>query len=352
VLYYPTIEFLDEVWLKCALCVWEKVLRIVPPNYVPKDSDEVKRAVDQGLVKNVALSPDDLNEAAESFEAFWEQTPITPAGIEGWEAIDVTLHPEKVDARIRPLLASLATKIDPDGRLSLSAEVANAYMLFLAESISRRRRIPKLTDNADMFAIMHYFMTDGNIDEWVYNPDAKEATTALVLEMVLPGGLNTMSIDRVLEVRRKTQEGRRAFRRAVNDFTEELKDVQDKDYAKELTKRFRERTLQANNTTLQSIGQTGRDAGYAVLSVGVPTTLTSIGMFVGLGNEFGLTAFGQGLMIGAVAALADALRGRRKAWTPAEALYYMQLDHVFKSEEGLRFSVACYDRLMEEFIND
>jgi hypothetical protein len=53
VLYYPTIEFYDEVWLKTSLCLWDKIYRIVPDSYKPKDSDEVKTAIDNGLVKNI-----------------------------------------------------------------------------------------------------------------------------------------------------------------------------------------------------------------------------------------------------------------------------------------------------------
>jgi hypothetical protein len=42
ILYYPTIEFQSDTWLKAAICVWEKIYRIVPPSYKPHDSDEVK----------------------------------------------------------------------------------------------------------------------------------------------------------------------------------------------------------------------------------------------------------------------------------------------------------------------
>ena len=32
ILYYPTIEFQSDTWLKAAICVWEKIYRIVPPH--------------------------------------------------------------------------------------------------------------------------------------------------------------------------------------------------------------------------------------------------------------------------------------------------------------------------------
>ena len=41
-LYYPYIEFADPRWLWTAALVWDKVYRIVPDDYTPQDSDNVK----------------------------------------------------------------------------------------------------------------------------------------------------------------------------------------------------------------------------------------------------------------------------------------------------------------------
>jgi len=149
VLYYPSIEFYDDTWLKGALCHWDKIYRIVPPSYVPRDSDEVKEAADAGLLESIILSEFDLSDTADNFVRFWDETAFVPAGFEGYEEEPIRLHPEKVDERIREQLAALSERIDQDGFLSLSRQVANSYMLFLSEVVSRRRCIPKLTDDAD-----------------------------------------------------------------------------------------------------------------------------------------------------------------------------------------------------------
>ena len=107
VLYYPTIEFYDETWLKSSLCLWDKIYRIVPSSYNPKDSDEVKIAIDNGLVENIILNKHDLAQTAELFESYLENAEIVPAAVEGWENVDVRLHPEKVDARILPILEGM-----------------------------------------------------------------------------------------------------------------------------------------------------------------------------------------------------------------------------------------------------
>jgi hypothetical protein len=76
VLSYPTIEFYDDTWLKACLCIWDKVYRIVPSSYRPNDSDEVKLAIDCGLVENVTLSQGDLEATAADFENFWLDAPL------------------------------------------------------------------------------------------------------------------------------------------------------------------------------------------------------------------------------------------------------------------------------------
>ena len=43
ILYYPHIEFKNEAWVKSSLLLWDHVYRIVPENYIPNDSDEIKK---------------------------------------------------------------------------------------------------------------------------------------------------------------------------------------------------------------------------------------------------------------------------------------------------------------------
>lgn len=352
ILYYPTIEFQDETWLKSALCIWEKVFRIVPSSYTPKDSDEVKMAVDAGLVENITLSEEDLSETAEDFNKFWEAIEIIPAGIEGWESVDIKLHPDKVDARLLPIFKSLETKIDPDGFLNLSSEVASSYMLFLSESLSRRRNIPKITDNADMFTLMHYFTNDGNIGEWVYDEEAEEATIAFILQQVLPGGLEYMSIDHVIKFRLNYIEGRQELRQTVVDLLEEFTQIEDKNYAKEKMKSFCEKYLKKQRNLSSIIKNLFGGVAYNTLTIGVPASITAIKLFGGGANPFNIIELLPGAWLTAVAALADKALSRRKKWKQSDASYYYDLHRIFKSDKELELRVTDYTYTMNEFIND
>ena len=254
VLYYPTIEFYDETWLKASLCIWDKIYRIVPPSYNPKDSGEVKIAVDNGLVEDIRLNKSDLAQTAELFELYLDDAPIVPAAVEGWENINVRLHHEKVDARILPILESMAKKFDPDGFLSISKEVANIYMLFLADVVSKRRCINKLTDDGDMFAIMHYFANDANFDELIYNEEAKETTSSLVIASLLPKDLQYMNINEVIKFREKTDESRIAFRQSIDELVSELCRIEDADFVKERITEFQKNIEKNNKAIIEQAG--------------------------------------------------------------------------------------------------
>ena len=352
VLYYPTIEFYDEAWLKTSLCLWDKIYRIVPDSYEPKDSDEVKIALDNGLVENIILNINDLSQTAELFESYLENAEIVPAAVEGWENIDVRLHPEKVDARILPILEGMAKKFDPDGFLSISEEVANIYMLFLADVVSKRRSISKLTDNADMFAIMHYFANDANFDRMIYNEDSSEVASSLVITTLMPKGVEFIGIDKVIDFRKNTVDGRAKFRESIDQLVSELCLIEDTGFKKERINEFQERIEKNNRDILKQTGNILKDFSYSLLSVGLPTTISAISLLAGVENAFDITQIGSSCFIGVVSALADASRSKRKNWKSSDTFYYHQLENVFSSEKQVRFTIPSFHSIYEEFIND
>jgi len=352
VLYYPTIEFFDETWLKASLCIWDKIYRIVPPSYNPKDSGEVKLAVDNGLVEDIRLNKSDLAQTAELFELYLEDAPIVPAAVEGWENINVRLHHEKVDARILPILESMAKKFDPDGFLSISKEVANIYMLFLADVVSKRRCINKLTDDGDMFAIMHYFANDANFDELIYNEAAKETTSSLVIASLLPKDLQYMNINEVIKFREKTDESRIAFRQSIDELVSELCHIEDTDFVKERITEFQKNIEKNNKAIIKQAGKGLKDFAYSLLSIGLPTSMSALTLLSDGNNVYDLTQIGNACFIGVVSALANATQTKRQNWKNTDSFYYHQLDKGFGSKKGLRFTIPSFHRIYEEFIND
>jgi len=352
ILYFPSIEFYDDAWLKGALCHWDKIYRIVPPSYIPQDSDEVKQAIDAGLVESIKLTSGDLSDTARQFVEFWDSTPFVPAGFEGYDEEPIRLHPEKVDERIRGQLAALSKHIDKDGFLSLSKEVANSYMLFLSESVSRRRLIPKITDDADMFTVISYFEQNGNFDEAVYSDERDEVTATLALASLVPAGIDTYPMRKVIQFHKDSTEGREAFRMAVAGLVDELKGIQDKDFFLKRIRKFDDNLRNSQNSIISVLKAGKADFGYAMITTGLPMALSSFSVIGMTGDPWNFQAVGQSALLGVVAALADHTRNRRSSWSSKEASYWLSLHATFKDNDGIRLRLPSFHRKFEEFIND
>lgn len=352
VLYYPTIEFMDEAWLKSSLCVWDKVYRIVPDSYYPKDSDEVKIAVDNGVVENITLTEHDLAQTADEFIEFVESVDILPAGLDGYDEFQHRLHPEKMDARVLPILEELSRGVNVEGFLNVSSDIANLYMLYLSNVVSRRRGISKLTDNGDMFSVMHYFANDGNFDEWVYNEEAEELSSALAISSILPSGIESIKIEKVLEFRKSTEDNRRHFKAKLDELIKELTKIEDDGFSEKRVNEYIAELEGNNSEVARRVTDFFGEFKYSLLSVGLPTAVSTLGLFSGGGNLFDLNNIGKSCFIGAVSAIADASKSKRKDWRSQDSFYYHQMNNVFGGERGIRFTLPNYHRIYEEFIND
>lgn len=176
ILYFPHIEIADSASLKAALCVWDAVYRIVPENFKPNDSDEVLQAVDAGALRNIRLSSADLAETREAYSEFIESISFMPDALDREPREMAEIHSDKMDERMVEELSELIGEIARNGDwLQLPRGLADGYMLFLANSVSRKRRLPKFTDSDTMFVSMEYFAMNGEFSEFVYRQGAPSA---------------------------------------------------------------------------------------------------------------------------------------------------------------------------------
>ncbi len=61
-LYYPTIEFDNPLWLWSASLIWDRIYRIVPENYVPQDSRNIKELIcESDIISNINPKSYSLN---------------------------------------------------------------------------------------------------------------------------------------------------------------------------------------------------------------------------------------------------------------------------------------------------
>ena len=348
VLYYPTIEFQSDAWLKAAICMWEKVYRIVPASYKPQDSDEVKEAIDAGLVESIILEKGDLASTAEDFENFMEGAESFPAALDGHDNIDIRLHHEKIDEALLPVLESLGSKINPNGFLSVSEEVANAYMLFLATNIARRRKIGKATDDENVFSVDSYFQFDGNFNSWIWNPDQTEVAASVVLPQILPSGIETDSMARVLDFRRKYAEARTSFRDSVITLCKTLTEVESASHVQNIIDDFYYKITNAKEFPKGGILSKALHRGWPALAVGLPFAAS---VFLTNG-EFDFVKTFQTIDIALIATLANSINSNRSNWRESDAFYHLGLRGHFVSNIGYRQGMTRITDKFHEFMDD
>ena len=348
ILYYPTIEFQSDTWLKAAICVWEKVYRIVPASYKPNDSDEVKEAIDAGLVESIKLEKRDLSKAAADFQCFMDNADTFPSSLSGYGNLDIRIHPEKIDAKLLPLFESLASKIDPEGFLSVSEQVANAYMLYLATNIARRRQIGKATDDPNVFSVDSYFQFDGNFTEYIFDESQTEVAATVVLPQLLPSGLETDSMKRVLNFRHKHSEARAAYRECVLDLAKLLTKVESKSHVQEVINDFKSKLEEPKRSPIGKATATISEHKYSALAIGLPIAAAA---FLD-GEKFKWSvALGEiGLAI--IATMADANKSKRSQWKQTDAFYHLALNGYFDWQQGRRTGLSRTSDIFHEFMDD
>ena len=275
---------------------------------------------------------------------------MIPCGLQSSQ--QARLHEEKIDRRVLPILKKLKVKAAKGGFLDVPKEVADTYMLFLADSVSRRRCVAKLTSDSDMFAIMHYFANNGNMDEFLYTDQLPELSISLTTTTVVPAGLDDAPIEKIIQFRANSAEPRQAFRNTITNFAQELSQVADERHAQLLAADFADKLRQNSKQQASMMNQFGFADVPAMISVGLPTALTAWSTAVAAGKGFEPFFIGGSVLTGFVAAMADAAKSRRKDWKKTDTFYYFTLEGTFRDGDATQFRVPHYAKLLEEFMND
>ena len=313
ILYYPTIEFQSETWVKAALTFWDKIYRIVPKGYKPMDSEEIGIAVKEGYIENIELTENDLSTTADKFENYCNTLDWYPAGFTR-NSYTARLNVEKIDSRLRPYFEEFAGTIDEEGFYKLRNEIANGYMFFLSESISANRNIGKLTDNGDMFTAMSYFDGEGKFAEWLTNPEATEIYTNLIIENLIPADIRSIRMDKVIDISESLKTQKKEFRDKVSVFANDFSKIEDKGFSEKRLFEFKKSLIESQLTRKEILQGFTNNLATSALYSGMPVFATNMiaSMFTS-GDQFDITAsVAKGLLISGVATMADARRTVRK----------------------------------------
>ena len=347
ILYYPHIEIQNERWLKSALLLWDNVYRIVPPSYTPKDSDEIEYACDNGLLRSVLLERDDIRGIAQDFQVLIDNIEYRPAGLECDEF--AYLHPEKIDSTLYPALERYAVDESEEGFIALPKEVVRGYMFFLSTEVAKRRKLSRCTDDQYSFAVSSYFSEATNIDDFLYNQEARGFYSSLILDDLLPFDIGSIPMDKIIKSSDQSRDERKAFKVELERFSEQLHKCESIDHGRDILNDFKEDLEKAKENLKASQGFLNKNDVGSFVSMGVPTSAGVYGALLGAGGDpFGLYSISTSVLIGAVAAYTDYRKAHSAQNNPCGAAYLISLEKKFCGTGNY----PAFDRHLEEFIND
>ncbi len=351
ILYYPTIEFQSETWVKASLLFWDKIYRIVPSEYKTNDSDEIKIAISNGFIEDIELTSKDLKQTADKFESFCNQLEFNPAGFES-TTYEVRLHTDKIDERLKPYFKQFSEEIDRQGFLRIPQELANGYMFYLSDTVSKRRNIAKLTDNPDMYAAMIYFDGKGDFEELFIDNDNPETYTNLMIERLIPKDIRSIRMDIILNLHKELEREKIEFRKAINEFSEKFSKIEDKESAISELEYFKKTFLENEMTWKEKFATLRQETEESLLYVGLPMlTTTTIASMYGKGT-YDLTELSKGLLLSGVASITSVGKELRKKWTANKSNYYLQIKKHLTSAENSEIKIQNISRRLNEFVND
>lgn len=354
ILYYPSIEFQSETWVKASLTIWNKIYRIKPDDYKALDSDEIKIAISEGIIEDIILSEADLRKTADNFESYCNNLNWFPDGFNS-STYEVRLHDDKIDSRLKDFFREFSGPVDKQGFYRLRPEIANGYMFFLADTISKRRNIARLTDDPDMFTAMTYFDIDGKLDEWISDSEAKEHYSNLIIENMIPQDIRSISMDKIIKLSDNLNNNKAIFRESVAEFSEKLSKIEDSHFTLKEINKFKKSIEEHKQTRTEIVSSFSKNIVPSALYVGIPTFTSSLigSIYASKEDLFSSPVqFANCAVIASVASVIDAGRQVRTSWKSKKSNYYLDLRKELTSMENSQIKIKNINYRLDEYIND
>lgn len=347
ILYYPTIEFRDENWLKAALLIWDNIYRIVPYDYFPNDSDEIKFAIDSGRIKNINLQDNDLEDAYKKYETFLENLEFIPDGLHNSDGT-TKVHKDKISSRLYPLMEELSKNFDGEW-FDLPIEAARGYMQYLSQVVADNRQFSLATDNADSWVMSAYIGERGNFSEFVYNMEADGQYASVELLDLIPTDVRHLSIREIIKHTSYSKDERNEFRTVASGFLDKLALCSTVDGTYEITEYYKDELNRVKKQFQDSTSFIGAEQFRSSLIVGLPTSLTVFGTLSAMSQATIVPNIFQSIGVGLVAALADYTRVKKQNRGPSLGSYLIDIERRSGQKPRL---YQDFNYIMDQFIND
>lgn len=197
-LYYPSIDIINEDWLKTAYLFWDEIVTIVPESLSGQayNTYSTQYLEGEGFLHPLIVSPDspvvrnladtvrryaDTEEgmACLSQATTWETNPYSDQRSEFY------LHKEKLPFEVQELVGD---RIGDDGWARVSNNFADYYMTLLANAIANKYSYALLTDSTPLSSLSSRYKEDTGGRFFFSSGIAQEKTfQSMLVKMIIDG---------------------------------------------------------------------------------------------------------------------------------------------------------------------
>ncbi|MFZ2146439.1 MAG: DUF6236 family protein [Sedimentisphaerales bacterium] len=330
-IYYPHINLTNKNWLKYALLFWDKISRIVPATVSPCDSEEViKIRSEIDFIQDYHPESWDTSSAANKFfrtfrgwidnpeflhyyrhrfpEIFememslrqrkWHDHPdmVRFLGAVAREH-GTYIHVQKLDLELKEYLYLTGVAIPGENQwedwVKIDGELGLLYMTYLASSIGEQTRRPIVTDYNACFAGSSVLLRDiegrhsGNLEYGLGN---------LLIASYAPKDMNAVTIDSLLEFRKKYDNERLAFFEAVAAICRDVPTVENEDQLKDALNHHGKILKKQTNDLKNQLEGMRIEPVIRFIGISIPTACTS--MIEYIPDSFKPLIIGGGVILG------------------------------------------------------
>ena len=352
VLYFPSIEFQSDNWVKSSLLYWDKIYRIVPENYEPNDSELILEAKEKDLIRNIVLDEKEIRATGDMFLEFTKHLEFLPAGLEAGSDYH-SVHADKIDSRLYPSLHELGNIYNKDGWLNFPTELARGYMFYLATVVAKNRGgFSMSTDNLDSWVMSSFFTENGNFNEYTYDRNAEGYYSSLIIDGFIPADLSNVSIDSIVNFCDDEKEQKNKFRNQISNFATSLSKCKNSDTVGELIEDYNLEIKNAKSDLKGSMSFISKlkPCFYTSLIAGIPLAKSAFDYIAGCTqDQFDYNLIGESFAITAVACYKDYSQAKTHRKQNTFASYLIDIDKKFTraNNQMTRFGYS-----FNEFIND
>jgi len=350
-LYYPSIEFADPGWLWASSLIWDRIYRIVPKDYAPEDSENIRQLSETGEI-GIPIQPDEYAKAvADKFivklnTRHWGAAALSGSMDKGY----ARLHQDKVDVQLRDLIIAKGRGASHEEWLYDPTDFEAHYMTYLARYISQKANLNLVTDGA-AWTGSTYFSFDGQVKDYPSKELTHVLAAMLVREFVPTNIINILPKD-LLSFREKRRDERHRFMGAVTHATERLANCHDAQVGRDMYEDLKKDITDSLEDYRRSMDILKVTGWMGLKTLFFPATTSVIGKLIALDPTKLEILSLAGVAMGVVNGLTAIAQKGKKLTHEYDYSYLFYLGREWEKcyrGNDLNYYLC---RQMEEFIND